>query len=82
MYGREGDMIFCQVFFLSPLHCTVTCMSLKKHKSQGKAVEVSVNSKEANSEDFCLDFIQESGLRAFQTYSCMQKCTLPPPASV
>jgi hypothetical protein len=36
-------MIFCQVFLLSPLHCTVTCMSLKKQKSQGKAVEVSVN---------------------------------------
>ncbi len=33
------------------------CVSLKKYKSQGKAVEVTVNSKEENSEDFCLDFV-------------------------
>ncbi len=37
-------------------------MSLRKQKSQGKAVEVTVNSKEENSEDFCPDFIQEFGL--------------------
>ncbi len=35
---------------------------MKKYKSQGKAVEVTVNSKEENSEDFCLDFVQEFGL--------------------
>jgi hypothetical protein len=35
-------------------------VSLKK--SQGKAVEVTVNSKEENSEDFCLDFFQEFDL--------------------
>jgi hypothetical protein len=34
----------------------------KKNKSQGKAVELTVNSKEENSEDFCLDFVQEFGL--------------------
>jgi hypothetical protein len=28
-----------------------------------KAVEVIVNNKEENSEDFCLDFVQEFGLR-------------------
>jgi hypothetical protein len=39
------------------------CVSLKKCKSQGKAVEVTVNSKEENSYDFCLDFVQEFGLR-------------------
>ncbi len=32
---------------------------MKKYKSQGKAVEVIVNSKEEN---FCLDFVQEFGL--------------------
>jgi hypothetical protein len=37
-------------------------VSLKKHKSQDKAVEVTVNSKEENSEDFCMDFVQEFGL--------------------
>jgi hypothetical protein len=40
-------------------------MSFKKEKSQGKAVEVTVNSKEEN---FCLDFVQEFGL-----------CTYAPP---
>ncbi len=37
-------------------------MSLKKYKSQGKAVEVIVNSKDENSEYFCLDFIEGFGL--------------------
>ncbi len=47
---REG---FYQVFLLYPLQCTVTkletvrgCVSLKKYKSQGKAVAVTVSSKE------------------------------------
>jgi hypothetical protein len=35
---------------------------LKKQKSQGKAKEVTVNSKEENSLDFCLDLFQEFGL--------------------
>jgi hypothetical protein len=38
------------------------CVSLKKYKSQGKAVEVTVNSKEENPYDFCLDYVQEFGL--------------------
>jgi hypothetical protein len=38
------------------------CVSLKKYKSQGKAVEVIVNSKDENSEYFCLDFIEGFGL--------------------
>jgi hypothetical protein len=32
---------------------------LKKYKSQGKAEEVTVNSKDENTSDFCLDFVQE-----------------------
>ncbi len=36
---------------------------MKKYKSRGKAVEVTANSKEENFEDFCLDFVQEFGLR-------------------
>jgi hypothetical protein len=31
-------------------------------ESQGKAVVVTVNSKEENFKDFCLDFVQEFGL--------------------
>ncbi len=65
---REGGMVVYQDFLLSPLHCRVTeletvrgCVSLKKDKSQGKAVDVTVNSKEENS--FCLDFVQEFHLR-------------------
>jgi hypothetical protein len=37
-------------------------VTLKKYKSQGKAVKVAVNSKEENSEDFRLHFAQEFGL--------------------
>ncbi len=37
-------------------------MILKIYKSKGKAVEVTVNSKEKNSKDFGLDFVQEFGL--------------------
>ncbi len=50
---------------LSLFQCTVTrtvetargCVSLKKYKSQSKALEVTVNSK-----DISLDFVQEFGL--------------------
>jgi hypothetical protein len=51
----EGGMVFYQVFLLSPLQCAVTLetvrgyVSLKKIKSQGKALEVTVSSKEENS---------------------------------
>jgi hypothetical protein len=48
----EGCMIFNQIFLLSSLQCTEIvrgCVSSKKSKSQCKAVEVSVNSKEENS---------------------------------
>ncbi len=66
---REGGMVFDKVFFLSPLQCTVTELepligwkSLEKYKSQGKAEELTVNSKEENSYNFCMDFVQEFGL--------------------
>jgi hypothetical protein len=42
-------------------------VSFKKYESQGKAVEVTVNSKEENSSDFCLDFVQEFGLKRINT---------------
>jgi hypothetical protein len=38
------------------------CVSLKKYNFQGKDVDVTLNSKEENSQDFCLDFVQEFGL--------------------
>jgi len=49
---RKGCMVFYQVFLLSTFLSTETvrgCVSLKKKKSQGKAVEVTVNSKEESS---------------------------------
>jgi hypothetical protein len=50
---REGGLVFYQALLLSPLQGTVTdlvrgCGSLKEKKSQGKTVEVTVNSKEEN----------------------------------
>jgi hypothetical protein len=35
----------------------------EEKKTQGNTVEATVNSKEKNSQDFCLDFVQEFGLR-------------------
>jgi hypothetical protein len=52
---KEGGMVFYHVFLLCPLQCIVTeetvrgCVNLKKHKSHGKAVEVTVNNKEEKS---------------------------------
>jgi hypothetical protein len=43
-------------------------VSLKKEKSQGKAVEGTVNYNEENSQYFCLDFVLEFGLRSFKTW--------------
>jgi hypothetical protein len=52
-------MVFYQVFLLSPSQCTVLtvetvrgCVILKKEKSQGKAAEVPVNSKEKTLKTF------------------------------
>ncbi len=46
---REEGVVFYQVFLLSPLETVRVCISLKKYKSQDKAVEVTMNSKEENS---------------------------------
>jgi hypothetical protein len=53
---REGGMVFYQVFLLSHLQCTITnCRNGKRLReseeieSQGKAVEVTVKSKEETS---------------------------------
>ena len=68
---REGGMVFCQGFppFSFKVYSNWTvetvrgCVILQKNKPQGEDVEVTVNSMEENYEDFCLDFIQEFGLR-------------------
>jgi hypothetical protein len=47
---REGGMVFYKFFLLSPLQCMYSnftetargCVSLKKYKYKGKAVEVTV----------------------------------------
>ena len=44
------------------------CVSLKKYKSQGKAVEVTVNN------NFCLDFVQEFSL--WRRGPCARTCSL------
>jgi hypothetical protein len=74
LYQREGGMVFYHIFLLSPLQCTVEKLKrfcefeekrlreFEEIETQGKAVEVTVNSKEENSEDFCLDFVQEFSL--------------------
>jgi hypothetical protein len=60
---RGGGVVFCQVFFLSPLQCTVTHYRNCKRLSEFDEIEISMqscrvtlNSKEENSYDFCLDF--------------------------
>jgi len=56
-------MVFYQVF----LNCR-NCLQIKI--SQSTAIKVTVNSKEESSKDFCLDFVQEFGLKS------TQKCQL------
>ena len=62
---RDGGVVLYKFFLLSPLQCTAThyrnCKRLREfeeYKSQCKAVEVTLNSKEVNSKEFCLDFVQ------------------------
>ncbi len=43
-------------------------VSVKKWKFHSKAVQLTENNKEENSEDFCLDFVQEFGLRIIYTF--------------
>jgi hypothetical protein len=68
-FVNHSGVVFYQVFPQDPFSFTETLetvrgLSLKKQKSQGKAVELTVKSKEENSSDFCLDYVQEFGLRA------------------
>ncbi len=39
------------------------CKRLREFEEEKIDIEVTVNKKEENSEDFCLDFVQEFGLR-------------------
>jgi hypothetical protein len=71
---RVGGVVFYQVFLISPSQYTVTLYrngerlrEFKKLRSKGKTVKVTVNSKEENSEDFCLDFFREFGLWIYCT---------------
>jgi hypothetical protein len=69
---RKGGMVFYQVFLL---HLYRNCKRLRDFEEieiAGKAVEVTVNNKEENSYDFCLDFIQEFGLQCFRPH-CIWK---------
>jgi hypothetical protein len=54
---RKWGMVYNQVFLLSTVETVRSCVTLKTIKSQGKAVEMNVNSREENSLDFCLDFV-------------------------
>jgi hypothetical protein len=47
---REGGLVFYKVFFLSPIQGPVT--ELRKYELHEYEVELTVNSKEENSEDF------------------------------
>jgi hypothetical protein len=62
---RERGMAFYQVFsFTVYSHCK-NCKRLREFEEidiSRQAVEVTVNSKEENSQDLCLDFLQEFGL--------------------
>jgi hypothetical protein len=65
---KEGVVLY-QFFLPSPLQCAVThyrnCTGLREFEEveiSCKAVEVTLNSKEKNCYDFCLDFVQEFGL--------------------
>jgi len=63
---RKGDMVFYQVFLLSPLQCTTIMNSRNCKRMRDEEIEISrqvtLNSKEEISEDFCLDFVQELSL--------------------
>ena len=56
---REGAMVFYQVFLLFLYRNCKRLREFDEIEISSKAVEVTVNIKE----DFCLDFVQEFGLR-------------------
>ncbi len=49
--NREEDVVFCQVFLLSPLHCTLIhcryCKRLREFRKReiSQAIELTLNSK-------------------------------------
>jgi hypothetical protein len=59
---REGDMVFYQVYLLLLYKNCKTLREFEEIEISSKPVEVTVNNKDGNSFDFCLDFVQESGL--------------------
>jgi hypothetical protein len=62
---REGGMFSIRFFsFLLYRNCK-RLRVFEEIEISSKAVEVSVNNKEENSQDFCLDFVQEFGLCSF-----------------
>jgi hypothetical protein len=70
-YGRSWKWVTILPILVGiQLETVRGCASLKKYNFHGKDVDVILNSKEENSRDFCLDFVQEFGL--------WKKCTLWP----
>jgi hypothetical protein len=74
LYGflnhREGGMVFCQVFLISPLQYR-NCNRLSEFEEidiSSKDVERTLNTKEENPYDFCLDFVQEFHLSRCLTF--------------
>jgi hypothetical protein len=63
---REGGMGLHQVFLPFLLQCIATnsrnCRRLREFEEIEISKQVPVNSKDENSSDFCLDFVQEFGL--------------------
>jgi hypothetical protein len=57
---REGGMVFYQVFLLSSFLLHRNSKRLREFEEievSSKAVDVTVDNKEENSHDFCLDFV-------------------------
>jgi len=75
----KGGMVFYNLPSLLLNKNCKSCVSLKKCKSQGKAkaVEVTLNNKEENFQDFCLYFVQEFGL-----WCCCLTCVLCTPITL
>jgi hypothetical protein len=67
---REGDVVFYQFVLLSPIQCREThgrnCEMLREFEEiemSGKAVEGTLIAQRKTLKDFCVDFVQEFGLR-------------------
>jgi hypothetical protein len=66
LYGflnhRDGGMVFYQVFLLFPVRKCKRLREFEEIEISSKAVNVTVNNKEENSDNFCLGFTQKFGL--------------------